>query len=209
MVILRWAVHDTIRRRVAWYIIFNFGFTFITYTTAFLIKNIFIFYLASPLYIYLVYRVYDAMVSVTVFWKIVQWIILAYCIFVGVDMIWLENIRTNFPVNIYPVEKAIIVIMAYYFLYRFSKAGSTDYSAFWIGLAIGINALFSFIHLIFASDFDHPSLLAEKNTISYFVWFGIGPMISLISYSFVSYGLWIAKPKLPNEPILTNLTETR
>lgn len=208
IVILRWTVHDTIRRRVGWYVVFNFFFTAVTYTTAFLIKNVFIFYLASPIYIYLVYRVYDAMVATTEPWKIVRWLIVAYCVFVGIDMLWLENIRAEFPSNIYPAEKAIIVLMAYYFLYRFSKTGNTDYSAFLIGLGIGINALFSFVHIVFASYVDHPSLLAEKNTIGYFMWFGVGPMFSLISYSFVTYGLWIAKPHWQKQAAFSDSTES-
>ena len=113
-------------------------------------------------------------------------------------MLWLENFRTDFPANIYPIEKAIIIFMAYYFLYRFSKTGGSDFSSFWIGLGIGINALFSFVLIVYT-----PHIGSEENTIGDFVWRGLGSIISLISYSFVTYGLWIAKPRLHRSPNLS------
>lgn len=196
MVVVRWSAHDAIRRRVAWYVLFNASFTALTYSTFRVMDNIFIFYIASPIYIILVYRVYDAMVPKDGFWRMVGWVIMAYCLFVGFDMLWLENFRTDFPANLYPAEKSIIISMAYYFLYRFSKTGSSDFSALCIGLGIGINALFSLVLIVYT-----PYIGAEENTIGYFVWHGLGSIISIISYSLVAYGLWIAKPFLRNDGI--------
>jgi hypothetical protein len=199
VILFRWSTHDTIRRRVGWYVLFNLCFTVITFATARVINNTFIFYLASPIYIFFVYRVYDAMVTHDQLWRFVRWGILAYFVFVVVDMIWLENFRTDFSANLYPIEKSIIIFMAYYFLYQFSKRAGTDFSALWIGLAIGINALFSLVVILYT-----PYIGFRENIISYFIWAGLGSIISIVSYSLITYGLWIAKPRLSTKPTIVN-----
>lgn len=187
---LRWQTHDTIRRRVGWYVIFNAAFSLITALTASSMNNLIIFYLASPIYILLVYRIYEAMHGKNEQLRLTKWLVGIYCLFVIVDMIWIENVQKNFPSNIYPIEKGIIIFMAYYFLYRFSINGGSDFSSFWIALAIGLNALFSLVLIVYT-----PYIGWQENTIGYFVWYGLGSIISLISYTMVTYGLWIAKPR--------------
>lgn len=190
VVFLRWQMHDTIRRRVGWYVIFNAAFSLLTALTASSMNNLIIFYLASPVYVLLVYRVYEAMYGEKGQLRMTTWLIIAYCVFVVIDMTWIENVQKNFPAIIYPIEKGIIIFMAYYFLYCFSVNGGSDFSAFWIGLSIGINALFSLVLIVYT-----PYIGWEENTIGFFVWYGLGSIISLISYSMVTYGLWIAKPR--------------
>jgi hypothetical protein len=189
---LRWRVHDTVRRRVAWYVIFNLSFTVLTRVTAGLFDNIFLFYLASPVYLTLVWRIYDALVKPTQVWRVVSWLIGTYWVFVAIDMIWLENFRVDFSKNIYPVEKSLIVFMAYYFLYQFSRESRADFSSLWIGLGIGINALLSLVSVVYMPYVGG----WDDNTIGNFIWNGLGSIITLVSYSFVAYGLWIAKPAL-------------
>lgn len=191
-----WQGHDAVRRRVGWYIIFNATFSLLTFALAPLMSsNLVLFYLASPLYIVLVYRIFDALVvrnatPTPVFWQVIRGLVVAYCFFVAVDMIWLENVEKEFSKNIYPPEKALIVSMSFYFLYRFSREARSDFSSLWIGLGIGINALLSLIILVYS-----PYISLQPNTLGDFVWSGLGSIITVISYSFVTYGLWIGRSR--------------
>ena len=190
IVILRWASLDAVRRRVAWYVFFNLGFTLFGSLLVYLdYNNIFIFYLGSPLLLLFIYLIFDILLKEKKVWQYVKWLVISYTLFVAVDMFWIEGFR-NFPENIYLIEKAIIVFMAYYFLYFFSKEARQDFSSLWIAVGIGINALLSFIILFYS-----PHLGLKENTIGAFIWYGLGSSMSIISYSFVAYGLWTA-PKI-------------
>jgi len=186
IVILRWTSHDAVRRRVAWYVIFNLGFTFFNYLLAYLdFSNIFLYYLASPMLLLFIYLIFNELLKGKGYWQYVKYLLITYILYVAIDMFWIEDFR-KFPENIYPIEKALIVFIVYYFLYFFSKEARRDFSSLWIALGIGINALLAFIILIYS-----PYLGFEDNTIGQFIWYGLGSLLTIISYSFIAYGLGI------------------
>jgi hypothetical protein len=194
LILVQWRVHDRIRRRVGWYVLFNATFSVVSYSG--LIRSPLLFYAASPVLVVLVYRIYDAMVLGTSaavvprFWQVVRGLVVAYCLFVLVDMIWLEDVSKGISKIIYPPEKALIVTMAFYFLYRFSSEAHTDFSSLWIGFGIGLNALLNLVILFYS-----PHIGLRDGTVGYFLWWGLGSIVTLTSYSMLAYGLWIYKPR--------------
>jgi hypothetical protein len=195
---LRWRSHDRIRRQVRWYVLFNALFTITSFSLAKLDRsgnNLLLFYVASPLLVVLVYRIYDAMVlakqtTVPTVWWVVRGLVVAYCLFVVVDMIWLEDPTRQISKIIYPPEKALIVTMAFYFLYRFSSEARSDFSSLWIGAGIGLNALLNLVILFYS-----PHIGMLPGSVGYFLWWGLGSIVTLTSYSMIAYGLWIFKPR--------------
>ncbi len=192
VVILRWKSHDLIRRRVAWIIFFNIAFNIITYEMAMMkINNLFVFYLASPVFIWINYLVYQPVIGKYKLWKIIRLSIIIFSIFVVIDMFFIENYRTKSPDNIYPPQEIILLFMVYYYLYIFSKEARKDFSLLWISLGIGISAILLLIILIYL-----PTLSYEENTLGYYIYAGLGSFSDILSYSFIAYGLYIANPKL-------------
>jgi hypothetical protein len=194
LVISRWRSHDAFRRRVGWFILFNAAFPVLSWALFSLFdNNMPLFYLASPVLVMLIYRLFDVWpsTSATAFWKIIRGLVVAYCLFVVVDVIWLENPMTTFSTHIYPPEKLLIVLMAFYFLYQFSREAHTDFSSLWIGIGIGTNALFTLMILIYS-----PYLSLQANTIGFFMWYGLASFVSILTYSFYAYGLWIYRSYL-------------
>jgi hypothetical protein len=197
LVLLGWRSHDHIRRQVRWYVLFNAAFSLLARLSLLLMaRNTPLFYAASPVLVVLVYRVYDAMVTspalpVPLFWRVVRGLVVVYCVFVVVDMLWLEDALKGISRLIYPPEKTLIVTMAFYFLYRFSSEARTDFSSLWIGFGIGLNALLTLIILFYS-----PHIGLRAGTVGYFIWWGLGSIVTLISYSMIAYGLWIYRPRL-------------
>jgi hypothetical protein len=190
--IFRWKTHDVVRRRVAWFAVFNVCFTGITLLFEKLkINNLFMFYLASPLFLWVVYRIFEPLIGTYKIWQWIKYLVIGFAIFVVIDMFWIEDFRTKFPDNIYPAQEIIILLMVYYFLYIFSKEARQDFSSLWISIGIGISALLILISLIY-----NPYLGFKPNTFGYFVWVGLGSISDILSYSFITYGLYIARPKL-------------
>lgn len=191
-VIFRWKSHDIIRRRVAWYIFFNISFVLITMLLAKMkINNLFIFYLTSPAFLWIVYKIFEPAIGKYKPWKFVQIILLAFSIFVILDMFYFENYRTQFPDNIYPPQEVIILIIVYFYLYIFSVEARKDFSLLWIAIGIGVSALIMLIILIYT-----PTLGLSPNTIGYFINAGLSSFSEILSYSFIAYGLYISKSDL-------------
>jgi hypothetical protein len=189
-VILRWKSHDTIRRRVAWYILFNIGFVLITMLLARLkINNLFIFYLTSPAFLWIVYKIFEPEIGGYKTWKFIQFILIGFTIFVLIDMFFIENYKTKFPDNIYPPQEVIILIIVYFYLYIFSKEARKDFSMLWISIGICVSALILLIILLYS-----PTLGLSPNTIGYFINAGLSSFSEILSYSFIAYGLYIARP---------------
>ena len=195
IVIFRWNTHDLFRRRVAWYVIFNIVFTVLTTVLDKIdINNLFVFYLASPVFLWIVYRIFEPLIGTYKIWNLIKLMVVGFSIFVLVDMFWIENFRTKFPNNVYPPQEVIILFIIYYLLYIFSKEARQDFSSLWVAIGIGISALITLIILLY-----FPFLGFKPNTLGDFIWNGLGSFSSIISYSFVSYGLYIAKSKLLNQ----------
>ncbi len=202
LVISRWRSHDAFRRRVGWFILFNAAFPVLSWALVSLFnKNIPLFYVASPLLVVLIYRLFNAWpgTSAMAFWRVIRGLVVAYCLFVVVDMIWLENPMTTFSRHIYPPEKLLIVLMSFYFLYRFSRAAHTDFSSLWIGIGVGTNALLSLMILLYS-----PYLSLQPNTVGFYMWYGLASFVSILTYSFYAYGLWVYRSYLP-QPKLNRL----
>ena len=192
IVILRWKTHDIFRRRVAYYVIFNICFTSIGTILAELdINNLFLFYLGSPMLLWIVFSIYQSVIGEYKIWKFIMVLTIAFSVFVIVDMFWIEDFRTKFPNNVYPPQEVIELIIIYYYLYIFSKEARRDFSSLWISIGIGSSALIILIVLLY-----NPYLGYVPNTLGYFIWAGLGSFSSIISYSCVAYGLYIAQPKL-------------
>lgn len=104
-------------------------------------------------------------------------------------MFWIEDLD-KFPNNVYPLQEIIVLMMVYFYFYIFSKEARQEFSALWVSLGIGLSALIILIILIY-----NPYLGFKPNTIGDFIWNGLGSFTTIISYSFVSYGLYIARPK--------------
>lgn len=195
IVIFRWNTHNVFTRRVAWYVIFNILFTITGTVLAELdINNLFIFYLASPMLLWIVFRIFEPLIGSYKFWRYIKVMVIIFTIFVLIDMFWIENFRTKFPNNIYPPQEVIALIIIYYYLFIFSKEARQDFSSLWVAIGIGISALITLVVLIY-----FPYLGFKPNTLGDFIWNGLGSFSSIISYSFVSYGLYIAKPKLSSQ----------
>jgi hypothetical protein len=194
VIVLRWKTFDVIHRRISWYIIFNIAFVAGTYLMAKMkINNLFIFYLISPASVWMVLRVYEPTIGKYKFWKYIQIILIAFAIFVLIDMFFIENYKTKFPTNIYPSQEIIILIIVYYYLYIFSKEARLDFSLLWVTIGIGLSAIIMLIIVLY-----YPDTGFAENTIGHFIWSGLGSMSDIISYSFITYGLYIARSKLAN-----------
>ena len=192
IVILRWKTHDVFHRRVAYYVIFNICFTSIGTILAKLdINYLFLFYLASPMLLWIVFNIYQSVIGEYKIWKMITILTIAFSVFVVVDMFWIEDFRSKFPNNVYPPQEVIELIIIYYYLYIFSKEARRDFSSLWISIGIGSSALITLIVLLY-----NPYLGFVPNTLGYFIWAGLGSFSSIISYSCVAYGLHIAQPKM-------------
>lgn len=192
LIVFRWKTFDVIRRRVSWYIVFNIVFAVGTFLLAKMkINNLFIFYLSSPAFVWMVFRIYEPTIGNYKFWKFILIILSAFAIFVLIDMFFIENYKTKFPTNIYPSQEIIILVIVYFYLYIFSKEARQDFSLLWITIGIGISALIILIIVLY-----YPDTGFTENTFGHFIWAGLGSMSDIISYSFVTYGLYIARPKL-------------
>jgi hypothetical protein len=191
IIVIRWNSFDVIRRRVSWYIIFNITFVAGTYLLANMkINNLFIFYLSSPAFVWMVFRIYEPTIGNYKFWKFITFIFITFALFVLIDMFFIENYRTKFPTNIYPTQEIIILLIVYFYFYIFSKEVRRDFSLLWITVGIGIAALIMLIIVLY-----YPDTGFVENTIGHFIWAGLGSMSDIISYSFITYGLYIARPK--------------
>lgn len=189
-IILRWNSHDNVRRRVAWYILFNISFVLITFLLAkFKINNLFIFYLTSPVFLWIVYKIFEPEIGKYKMWKFIQISLVGFFIFVFIDMFFIENYRTKFPDNIYPPQEVIILLIVYFYLYIFSREARKDFSLLWISIGIGVSALIMLIILIYT-----PTLGLSPNTLGYFINAGLSSFSEILSYSFIAYGLYIARP---------------
>lgn len=195
LVILRWKTHEIFTRRVAWYVIFNILFTLTGTILAELnINNLFIFYLASPIFLWIVFKIFEPLIGSYKVWKYIKVMVIIFAFYVIIDMFWIENYKTKFPNNVYPPQEVIVLFIVYYYLYIFSKEARQDFSSLWITIGIGFSALITLIILLY-----FPFLGFKPNTLGGFIWNGLGAFSSIISYSFVSYGLYIAKPKLSSQ----------
>ncbi len=194
VIIIRWKTFDVIRQRVSWYIIFNIVFAVSTFVLAKMkVNNLFIFYLSSPAFVWMVFYIYQLTIGNYKFWKFIKIFLIAFAVFVVIDMFFIENYRTKFPNNIYPSQEIIILLIVYYYLYIFSKEARRDFSLLWISVGIGISALILLIIVLY-----YPDTGFTENTVGHFIWAGLGSMSDIISYSFVTYGLYVARPKLLN-----------
>lgn len=192
IILFRWKSQDSIRRSVSWYILFNLFFNVVTYLMAMArINNLFIFYLASPGIVWIVYLIFKPAIGKYKPWRFIRFVTIIFTVFVVVDMFFIENYRTKSPDNIYPLQEIIILLMVYYYLYIFSKEARNDFSLLWISLGIGISAIFLLIILIYL-----PTLSHEENTLGYYIYAGLASFSDILSYSFITYGLYIASPKL-------------
>lgn len=191
IIIIRWKTHDVFRRRVAFYVIFNISFTLITTVVS---HNIFMFYLASPIFLWIIYTIFSTVLSEYKVWNFIKWLVIGFSIFAIIDMFWIEDYKNKFPDYIYPPQEIIVLFMVYYYLYIFSKEARQDFSSLWISLGIGFSAMVILIILLY-----NPYLGFRSNTLGDFIWSGLGSLATIISYSFVSYGLYIAQPSLINQ----------
>ena len=191
IIIIRWKTHDVFRRRVAFYVIFNILFTLITTLVN---HNIFMFYLASPIFLWIIFNIFATVLSEYKVWNFIKWLVIGFSIFAVIDMFWIEDYKNKFPDYIYPPQEIIVLFMVYYYLYIFSKEARQDFSALWISLGIGFSALVILIILLY-----NPYLGFKSNTFGDFIWSGLGSFATIISYSFVSYGLYIARTSLKNQ----------
>ena len=192
IVILRWKTHDVFRRRVAYYVIFNICFTSIgTILSKLNINYLFLFYLASPMLLWIVFSTYQSVIGEYKIWKLITILSIAFTVFVVIDMFFIEDFRNKFPNYVYPPQEIIELIIIYYYLYIFSKEARRDFSSLWISIGIGSSALITLIVLLY-----NPYLGFVPNTLGYFIWAGLGSFSSIISYSCVAYGLYIAQSKI-------------
>jgi hypothetical protein len=176
-------------------VIFNISFTGLTTLLDKLeVNNLFVFYIASPIFLWVIYRIFEPLIGTYKIWNFIKWMVIGFTIFVIIDMLWIENYRTKFPNNVYPPQEIIVLLIVYYYLYIFSKEARQDFSTLWVTIGIGFSALITLIILLY-----FPFLGFKPNTLGDFIWNGLGSFSSIISYSFVSYGLYIAKPKLSSE----------
>jgi hypothetical protein len=195
IVLFRWNAHDVFRRRVAWYVIFNISFTGLTTLLDKLdVNNLFVFYLGSPIFLWVIFRIFEPLIGTYKIWNLIKWMVIGFALFVFIDMFWIENYITKFPNNVYPPQEVIVLFIVYYYLYIFSKEARQDFSSLWVTIGIGFSALITLIILLY-----FPFLGFKPNTLGDFIWNGLGSFSSIISYSFVSYGLYIAKPKLSSQ----------
>jgi hypothetical protein len=194
VILYRWKTFDFIRQKVSWYIFFNISFAILTLLLAKMrINNLFIFYLSSPAFVWMVFGIYELTIGNYKIWKYIKLILISFSIFVLIDMFFIENYRTKFPANIYPSQEIIILLICYYYIYIFSKEARRDFSLFWITIGIGISALIMLVIVIY-----YPDTGFVENTIGHFIWAGLGSMSDIISNSFITYGLYIARPKILN-----------
>ena len=195
VIIFKWKTFDTIHRRVAYYVFFNVGFAIITKIFAELkINNYFLFYLASPLLLWFIYRIFEPSIEMLSMWKYIRMLVIGFAVFVLIDMIWIEDFKKTFPENIYPPQEIILLFIIYYYLYIFSKEARQDFSLLFISIGIGLYALIILFILIY-----NPYLGFVPNTLGYFIWAGIGSFAEILTNSFISYGLYIARPKSINQ----------
>lgn len=188
LVVLRWKTHDVFRRWVAYYVIFNISFTILA---TILYPNWYLFYLTPPIFLWIVYKMFDIMIGTYKLWKQISILTAGFAIFVLIDLFWIEGQNHQFPNNIYPLQEVIVLFIIYYYLYIFSKEARQDFSALWVSIGIGASALITLIVLLY-----FPYLGFKPNTLGYFIWAGLGSFSSILSYSFVTYGLYIARPKI-------------
>lgn len=194
LIIFRWNTFDVIRWRVSWFIIFNIAFAVGTLLLAKMkINNLFLYYLASPAYIWMVYLIFEPTIGSYKIWKFISITLITFAVFVVIDMFFIENYKTKFPTNIYPSQEIIILLIVYCYLYIFSKEARRDFSLFWVTIGIGLSALIMLIIVLY-----YPDTGFTENTFGHFVWAGLGSMSDIISYSFITYGLYVARPKLAN-----------
>lgn len=194
VIIIRWKTFDVIHRRVSWYIIFNIAFVVGTFVLAKMkINNLFIFYLSSPAFVWMVLRIYEPTIGKYKFWKFIKIILIAFAVFVVIDMFFIEDYKAKFPANIYPSQEIIIILIVYYYLYIFSKEARREFSLLWITVGIGLSALIMLIIVLY-----YPDTGFTENTIGHLIWAGLGSTSDIVSYSFVTYGLYSAFPKLSN-----------
>ncbi len=185
IVILRWKQHDVIRRRVSWYVFFNISVTGLAYVIP---NNWYLFYLTPPIFVWIVFKIYEPQIGSYKIWNLIKYLVIGFAVYAIIDMIWIE--WGKFPENIYPVQSIVILFVVYYFLYIFSKEARKDFSSLWISIGIGISALLIFIVLVY-----FPYLGFKPNTFGYFLWMGLGSVSTILTYSCISYGLWIARPR--------------
>jgi hypothetical protein len=194
LIIFRWKTFDVIRQRVSWYIIFNIVFAVGTLLMAKMkINNLFIFYLTSPAFVWVVFSIYEPTIGKYKIWKFIRILLITFAVFVLIDMFFIENYRTKFPTNIYPSQEVIILVICYYYLYIFSKEARRDFSLLWITVGIGISALIMLVIVLY-----YPDTGFVENTVGHFIWAGLGSISDIICYSFITYGLYCARPKLLN-----------
>lgn len=194
VIIIHWKTFDIVHRRVSWYIIFNIAFVVGTFVLAKMkINNLFIFYLSSPAFVWMVLRIYEPTIGKYKFWKFIKIILIAFAVFVVIDMFFIEDYKAKFPANIYPSQEIIIILIVYYYLYIFSKEARREFSLLWITVGIGLSALIMLIIVLY-----YPDTGFTENTIGHLIWAGLGSTSDIVSYSFVTYGLYSAFPKLSN-----------
>ncbi len=184
IVAFRWKTHDTVRRWAAWYVIFNIILTAIS---TILYPNWYIFYISSPIFVWIVYQFFQPLIAKYKVWQYIKWLVIAYSVFAMLDMFFIE--WGKFPKYIYPVQSLVILLMVYYFLYIFSIEARKDFSSLWISMGMGFSALIIFMVLVY-----FPSLGFKPNTFGYYIYMSMGAFSNIISYSCFSYGLYIAKP---------------
>ena len=195
VIIFRWKTFDIIHRRVSYYVFFNIGFAIVTKIFAELkINNYFLFYFASPLMLWFIYRIFEPSIGMFKMWIYIKMLVVGFAIFVLIDMIWIEDFLKIFPENIYPPQEIILLFIIYYYLYVFSKEARQDFSLLFISIGIGLYALIILFILIY-----NPYLGFVPNTLGYFIWAGIGSFAEILTNSFISYGLYIARPKSVNQ----------
>jgi hypothetical protein len=194
VIIIRWKTFDIVHQRVSWYIIFTIAFVIGTFLLAKLkVNNLFIFYLSAPAFVWMVFRIYEPTIGKYKLWKFITFILIAFAVFVVIDMFFIEDYKTKFPTNIYPSQEIIILLIVYYYLYIFSKEARREFSLLWITLGIGMSALIMLIIVLY-----YPDTGFIENTIGHFIWAGLGSMSDIVSYSFITYGLYTARPKSLN-----------
>ena len=195
IIVFRWKTYDKIHRRVVYYVFFNAGFAIVTKIFAELkINNYFLYYLASPLMLWFIYRIYEPSISGLKMWKYIKISVIVFAVFVLIDMIWIEDFKKIFPENIYPPQEIILLFIIYYYLYIFSREARRDFSLLLISIGIGVYALIILFILIY-----NPYLGFIPNTLGHFLWAGIGSFAEILTNSFISYGLYIAIPKSNNQ----------